>query len=537
VITGTSGDNIQWTCLIQMPVCPVARPHNNSVFLLDCLDIAGLETKEVSERLLFFRHEAAGLWDALDQFKLQYASKSGFDVQGSSGVGKSTAVWAWLCYQNSISTDAGDRAFAVWIHLSPDMASKVSVLRQESIYCSDMSSDHVVMFLKSIDTRFVILDGYCSDRVMFHQKLSEAAYSKRIESISQFIRVHSMAVKLRLEENRIYGICWFEIFPWSLEQYLAAISKKTFLTSVLSKLSLQSNLSEAEVIDVVKKKYHFAGGSARWMFSLSQEELLANIYLHLARVPNVKHLLNGVVGDNSAASSNHLMVRYKSGNGYHDASFIISKFVVSLLLFSCRRSVFKVMYDMFIHQVNPSFLGWVTEFDFIWQLKQCAVDMKNFIFVSGNNNEAIVWSVPALIEFDPDSAFSKLDMPVGTWLKPVKWSQEGYALVCHCFNPQSKKHYLCFVQVTDAVDHTANLVHFQCLAFKARKILGFSLGVEIIVVSPAYCAKNPTKIKITNAHMLKQWKIGSTDTDWTAQNMDSSIKYLYFARQCDVPKH
>eukprot|EP00291_Cryptomonas_curvata_P029098 CAMPEP_0172210472 /NCGR_PEP_ID=MMETSP1050-20130122/35775_1 /TAXON_ID=233186 /ORGANISM="Cryptomonas curvata, Strain CCAP979/52" /LENGTH=80 /DNA_ID=CAMNT_0012890635 /DNA_START=17 /DNA_END=259 /DNA_ORIENTATION=- len=78
--------------------------------------------------------------------------------------------------------------------------------------------------------------------------------------------------------------------------------------------------------------------------------------------------------------------------------------------------------------------------------------------------------------------------------------------------------------------------HFQRLVFKASKILGFCLGVEIIV-SPASRATNPTKIKITNEQMLKKWKIGSIDTDWTAQNMDSSIKYLYFMRQCDFPKH
>ena len=313
-----------WTCLTQMPVCPLARPRNNSVFLLGGLDIAGLESNEVPERLLFFREEAAGLWDDLDLFKLQYASKSRFDVQGSPGVGKSTEMWAWLCYQNSISTEAGDRAFAVWIHLSPDimMPSKVSVLRKGSIYYSEMWNDQLVMFVKSIDTRFVVLDGYLSDNSIYHLQLSQAAYLKRIRSISQVMTVRSIAVKLRLQENKIYGIVWSEVFPWSLEQYLAAVSDSEFLKSVLSKLSSQTNLSKAQVIDIVKKKYHYAGGSARWMFSMSQEELLANIYLHLAAVPNVKHLLNGVVRDDGAASRNHLIVRYKSRNGF--AAFIIS---------------------------------------------------------------------------------------------------------------------------------------------------------------------------------------------------------------------
>ncbi len=139
--------------------------------------------------------------------------------------------------------------------------------------------------------------------------------------------------------------------------------------------------------------------------------------------------------------------------------------------------------------------------------------------------------MPALIEFDPDSEFSKSDMPVGVWLKPEKWNQERYDLVSHCSDPNNIKHYLCFVQVTDAVNKTIDLRYIQRLALKASKILDIRLGVEIIVVSPACHSKTQTKIKALNVCMLNNWKIGSTDIEWTTRNIDLSIKYLYFKRQ------
>ena len=529
---GTTCKTLLWQKISNKLVCPISRPCNNSIFLLGGLDLAGLESERVPEKWLLFRQEAADLWDALDKFESETDSKTGFDVQGSPGVGKSSGVWAWLCYQYSkrkiANPAAGGEAFAVWIHMRPELATRVVVLEKESIFWTDMTMDLAVSFLESFDARFLVLDGYRRDGVQ-HSKLREVAFMKKQTSVCQFLTVRSMAVKIYSTENKICGIGWYEVCPWSLEQYQKAASYPEFLTIVQSKLSASNGLSAGEVMMLIEKKYYYAGGNARWMFSMSQEELLAEIDVQFAGVSNVEDLLRGRVGVTSAVSSNHLLVRYKSGQRF--TVFIISKFVASLLLSGSETAVYKIMYSMAMQQANPSFLGWVVEFDFISQLRQCAVEGKKFLFVNEQNSEARTeWSVSDVVDFDPDSEFRPSDIPVGTWLQPVKWDQEGYDLVSYFF--KEEKHFLCFVQVTNAVEHVANLQHFQRLVVKASRILQVRLGVEIIVVSPAKkYVKIPTKIIIKNRESLNSFKIASTDAEWNGLNVDASIKYLYFERR------
>jgi hypothetical protein len=387
-----------------------------------------------------------------------------------------------------------------------------------------------VSFLESVHARFLVLDGYRSDGVQ-HSKLREVAYMKKqtscCTSCCQFLTVRSMTVQIYSTENKVCGIDWYEVCPWSLEQYQKAASHLEFLTSVQDKISASHGLSADEVMILINKKYYYAGGNARWMFSMSQDELLAEIDLQLAGVYNVEELLRGRV--TCAVSGNHLLVRYKSGQRF--TKFVISKFVTSLLLSNCEAAVYKIMYSMAMQQVNPSFLGWVVEFDFISQLRQCSVEGKKFLFVNPRKSESRTeWSVPDVVDFNPDSEFCPSDIPVGTWLKPVKWNQEGYDLVCYLC--EEGKHFLCFVQVTNAVEHVVNLQHFQRLVVKASRILQVTLGVEVIVVSPAKTYITiPTKITIKNRESLNSLKIGSTDAEWIGLNADASIKYFYFQRQ------
>ena len=115
----------------------------------------------------------------------------------------------------------------------------------------------------------------------------------------------------------------------------------------------------------------------------------------------------------------------------------------------------------------------------------------------------------------------------------MKWNEEGYDLVRYMF--EEGRHFLCFVQVTNAVEHIADLQYFHRLAVKASRILNVRLGVEIIVVSPVKTyLKNPTKILIKNRDSLNSFKLGSTESEWsqwTGVNVESCIKYLYFQRQ------
>jgi hypothetical protein len=303
---------------------------------------------------------------------------------------------------------------------------------------------------------------------------------------------------------------------------------------VQEKLTHSGNpISPDQVKDVVGKKHYYAGGSARWMFALTFQEMLANIEYHLGRVSNVNALWEGFVVGCSQQSNNHLMTRYKKDKSFR--VFLASKYVASCLLMTCAASAYRTAYIMAAQNGNPAFLSWVVEFDFISQMKSCAKKkgLSQFEFVGvdqGTNSVACVWDVPDVIDFDPDDDFEKAAMPVGTWLKPVKWNQEGYDLTgLFCDDRDNTQLYLRFVQVTNTIEHIANMQHFKRLTDKVERKFEKAVEVEIVLVSPVAFRGGPTtKITVKNDGALSTTRVRSASFNWTPERVQSSIQQLFF---------
>ena len=62
-----------------------------------------------------------------------------------------------------------------------------------------------------------------------------------------------MAGKIYSTENKVCGIGWYEVCPWSLEQYQKAASYPEFLISVRSKLSASNGHSADEIMMLIQK--------------------------------------------------------------------------------------------------------------------------------------------------------------------------------------------------------------------------------------------------------------------------------------------
>jgi hypothetical protein len=531
-------NGFRWKKIKRVDVHPRDRPKDGSFESVGGFDIARLEY-EVGQatKLLYFREEAGELWDALDNLLSKPFEVAALNVEGSPGVGKSCEVWAWIssqyskhCWKQALQNY---RTFALWIGLLPgSLPARVVMFTEGFLYWSNMMPCDIESLLKSdIAPRFIILDGWQSLLDPVSASLRGYAFLKRDDDPScQTITVTSMSVKRNPTIENIVKIAVREVGPWSLEQYRAACSHSPFFDSIKCKLS--DGVGAATNEELIERKFHYAGGSARWMFSVTQKELVDIIAVHIARVPNVHSLFSGVVGENSAGSINHLMCRYKEGSTYR--VFMTSKFVASQLMSQCESSVYKVVYALASHQANPAFLGWIVEIDLISQMRQCSIQRKKFEFVHVHgtaDSDRNTWSVPQIVDFDPDSNFNASDMTQGSWLKPVKWNQEAYDLVGLFRDSQDTNFYLRFVQITNADEHTANLQVFQQLAAKAARALGCEVGVEIFVVSPAIRAASPTKIKIKNNRALESFSIGSTDTKWKGDEIEKAIHFLFFNQQ------
>ncbi len=77
---------------------------------------------------------------------------------------------------------------------------------------------------------------------------------------------------------------------------------------------------------------------------------------------------------------------------------------------TCKASLYRLAYTLDSQQENPAFLGWVVEFDFISQMRQCFEQKHMFEFVKEDGTYAgTQWSVSQFIDFDQDSFKTKDD--------------------------------------------------------------------------------------------------------------------------------
>jgi hypothetical protein len=110
--------------------------------------------------------------------------------------------------------------------------------------------------------------------------------------------------------------------------------------------------------ELISAKYFIAGGSARWMFSLSETEAMDEVKLWIGKIPNYEHLLSGVVGDNSVTAVNHLLARDEHGEHYLQSRYAMLQMArkAALKLISLARS--SAMRN------NPAWMGWVFQLEF-----------------------------------------------------------------------------------------------------------------------------------------------------------------------------
>ena len=479
------------------------------------LDRAGLSS--IAEKSLFFREEAALLWDKLDDFKSN--NMRGLDVQGCPGVGKSCEVWAWLGCASLRCRDK-DKNFALWVHLFPELPALCTIFKKDHMLWTDnFEASMVKTLMVSAEFDMIVLDGVRVDQR--DAEIRSRAFSSRVLKI---ITVKSMAGKRYFESDEMNRISPFETYPWAKIQYERAVAFPDFLASVRPFLDSGGN-TDLSLDELVERKFYYAGGSARWMFMRSIKEVVEEIERKIFGIRDVEGFFLNRVGVTNQDYSNHLMVRYKSGNTF--ANFLISKYVASLLLEKCEASVFRIAYSLASRNENPSFTAWVVEFDFISQMRRSINSSIKLVTLSRCEVE---WSVPDLINFDPDSSFGAL--PLRAWLRPAKWNQEGYDLVGLFQDRPTDIPYLRFVQIANAGEHTANLMHFRKLASKVVVALKKEIGIEIVMVSPV--GDSPTRIILKNENVLQEFRIKDTKDKWLPSIVETAILQYFFNKQYDM---
>lgn len=252
-------------------------PHNFDAAFVDLqeVSVAGLETKYHQR---FIRNPTKQLLTLLND--VARGTYKMCRVEGPPGTGKSSTVWAWAC---SISTHS-----VRWVHLAI-FGGGCSLV--------DLKQSKIVGRASGCDFQTAIID--CTSEILILDGITDAK-ALEIESVGNWMRalptrrvivVSSLNLRIKPEAILYEKGTSFFMPSWTIDEYKKALEKEDFRQIVESKLGDGENLTEK-----IMNKYFLAGGSARWMFDFTPEEVLYVIDEKIKEVGDYSLLTRGFSG-------------------------------------------------------------------------------------------------------------------------------------------------------------------------------------------------------------------------------------------------
>lgn len=131
----------------------------------------------------------------------------------------------------------------------------------------------------------------------------------------------------------------------------------------------QKMLSKDEIFEAVRGRYKYSGGSARWMFNYSREQMDGLLDKHCQASSNRAAIADGRIGPTSEASTNYFFGSTLKEDGTTQY-FLVSQRAVEKLFEHGETKAFEGLYRFAYQLQNPSFVGWVVEADFFYQVER-----------------------------------------------------------------------------------------------------------------------------------------------------------------------
>ncbi len=395
-------------------------------------------------------------------------------ILGTPGTGKSTT--AFLC-AGLLARQMGRIVF--WIHLEKEnrvalFCKCVIMLGNKSVRFSVRSSQELERVLHgnwgagnddSERIKVVFLDGYANLEFMHGTLAVAKEWLALRQSHHRLVVVSSMGCMEFVPKESTFKVEIFHQYSWRYEEYIEALSNSDFRASVSPTLDTVED-NEAEAIEKVRKKVYYAGGSARFMFQYTTEELVEFIDQVMGCQSNIVELIELTRGNWTSDLRHTLISCYPvlqssliKGNKESRMIFnnreLVSDHVKHLIGFSL--AVEPLLQQARSYRNNQAMLGWIFEevfFQALWssstrtlQLESCD-DGQITILRSGSQP---FWM------FDPDKP-TVADCPSYEWLRPKKYNQGGFdAVYLKPTHEASREGTAIFIQCTIAKSHDAKL--------------------------------------------------------------------------------
>ncbi|KAI8912811.1 hypothetical protein EDD86DRAFT_202285 [Gorgonomyces haynaldii] len=364
-------------------------------------------------------------------------------VLGPPGAGKSTTALAFAATLHQWPV--------TWIHLSTlysPYCIRIQNGQKQTCVINYASIDDILP--EDLEEHLLIIDGCLQNSNQSHQNVLNACNTWVANNRDQrrLLCVSSLAArgKTKLHEEREFKITTHYVYSWTLEEYYAAMEHREFCDAVRENLDASQAESPKEMIDA---KYFYAGGSSRYMFDSSTEQVKELIEEAVGSIASFERQANPGYSTSSSDVVHRLVSIYPLEDRKRLFWTAVSAYAASRLAASLTPAAVRNLYRAIDLVGNPSIAGWFTEALFFSGLQHGGLKVYD-----KEGNQKATWAAESLLRFDPKSV-PTLET-TEQWMQPSIWNQGGYDAV---YVDKSNKSIL-LVQVTRAETHSFLIQHF-----------------------------------------------------------------------------
>ena len=366
-------------------------------------------------------------------------------ILGPPGTGKSVAGFAFAA-----SMDRAEWSF-IWIKLSQYFRPTCAIFEGNARYTATVRLEEVVDLLRRMSSpqkMLLVVDGFLITTER-HKLILEAAEAWRKLDLfnRRLIVISSMSSRGKKDEGveETKGVKEHLVPSWTLQEYMDALKSPLILKSVSGALGTAPGNPSQDLQELIKRKFYFAGGSARHMLHFPIDKVKNSLDTAVKcvtqSIPETSFMM--ISRDENAV--NRLFALYR-GSGGRDREVFVSAYAASAVAEVVTSSAIRTMVRTMKDDISGSGAGSLLETLFCCDLRTGGVRL------TFRNGSSALLARSWIRILDMSSATS-IEVGDEEWLKPEAETNPGFSLV-YVNRPAEMVR---FIQLTRSDRHRLNL--------------------------------------------------------------------------------